>query len=999
MKSKGFISVFKRVVAFLGAAAIVAGGFTGYSMQAKAASGAYTYKDVLGEALNYGIVAARYEQHGDTQTNAAVKEWAGADGGISPDLSYGSNITFVVGEFENVPKFNHVNNSLTNVDFYFPSSRFGVGQIVYQGDFAAAPPSFTQTQHSTTQSDINSYVDKLVAAVNTKSQAIAGLSADITLGEAHCQGTSNAYVIDASAISAPIVVVNVPDSAKYILSYNWCIKKKENQTVIFNYLGTESVRIEKMHLQITDRNTADGFGSLFVESGSEGGTTYFSNAMKATPDTSKDSLRNQALDAYFTQKIIFNFPNVNGGVDKAIEIGDSVAGVFVAPKAGAYVRAWSTTTGYVVTGGTVYTQQEWHYLDGSSAKLTGIDPDTDPSGNNKPIVPPGTPPVTPPTNPTVAAIQYNIQHYVVTSGSRTPEAPNASTGDAVVKIEALSESSTKTNISANITSGENILTSSRDVVPGTYQMKMEYTPDGTSYVLENGDKVYVKVAADGAVTYSTNGVGGTYSATVPTFTLVRTVSPHPDLQTAIQYNVKHYEIPYGGSRIGSTPTTKTASGTVSLVGTLDSDVQNPITGNIANATVKATGSGVYVTPGTYQMQMTYTQDADGYVLENGNMVYAKVAADGSVTYSVTGIYGTYTSTVPTFNLVKTEPAPAAKSITTAIRYQVKHEEIVSGVRGGSTPSTQEADAVIKIVALDKTSPQTDISGDINETAIVPLSTSVIPGIYQMIMNYSKDADGYVLENGGQIYVKVDDYGDVTYSTHGYAGLYTSDVPTFILVKTVTPGPTPPGPGGDPTPTPDPEKPTPTPDPTIPVIPTVSEDGTKVSVPVVVIYVDADAEKTRELIPSTVVTLYDKDGGEIQSVFPNYIKEGEARTAFDLDVPPADETYFYYLREAIQPTDKNYSEEVDVWFLVSVTKDPISGKVVVTFIDIITGTPSDYPIFINRSQAAADDGLEIEELDYVPTTGDNTLFVVGGTAIFLLVCGFGVVMNLRKNKED
>lgn len=993
MKRKGIRGLLKRAVAILGATAIVGGGFSGYQLKANAASPAMTHKEILGEAVNFGIVADTYIQNGDTQTNGAIKHWKGAGGGISPNLTQGSKIDFVVGEFDPNAQLNNINASLRELNFYYPN--FSDGKINYSGDFAGSPQFLQKIESS--QGAINTYVDKLVADTKAKSDVLALITADFTLGDStHCGGTQNCYVVDVTSIGDNLVVIDVTDETKHILSYQWCLKKKKDQTIVFNYKGTEGIEIAKLHVQISDRSSEDGFDSLFSSSNSEGANSY-SHAIKASPDSTVDTPRNMALDKYITKYIIFNFPNVNGGETKAIKIGDSVAGTFIAPNGNAYIKADNTTTGYVVTGGTVYTQAEWHYIDGSSYYGTSIDPDN--GVINTPVVPPAAP-----AGVALAAnIEYSVEHYEIDgSGNRSASSPSDKHASGTVSLVGRTETSLHSNIATDY-SDTVVSSGTPNVIPGTYQMKMAYTLDGDKYALENGEQFYVKVSASGAVSYSTNGANGTYGSTPPTFKLVKTVdSPNAKLGSAIQYKVAHYEVE-NGNRTTSTPSKKSAVVKVSITEiTGASSTIIPTVQETGAQTVK--GQGSVVPFGTYKMSINYTQDADKYIVENGDSIYVKIAPDGAVTYSTKGISGTYSSDVPTFNLVKTV-VPTTVPITTAIQFKVEHFTVENGTRTGSTPTKQEADGHVVITALDGDVYLTDINQNYTTgQTIKENGTKVLPGKYQMEMTYTPDAENYKLENGTKIYVNVASDGTVTYSTDG-GSTFSSDVPTFTLVKTITPGPTPPAPTPDPKPTPDP---TPTPDtvkpspkPEITTIP--DETGTPIKVatiPVDVIYVKADPDKITELVPATAITLYDGQGTPVSTVIPTYNPTtGGVTTNFTIPVPGKGETSYYYIGESVQPIIKNYSEDVDTLFMVTISTDGITGEPTITITNTVTGEVTDGITIVNVSQEVEDDGSDVDELDYVPTTGDNTNFIIFGIVGFITLCGAAMVILSRKQKEQ
>ena len=137
------------------------------------------------------------------------------------------------------------------------------------------------------------------------------------------------------------------------------VKKKSGQILVFNVRGT-NVKIYQVAVNITDKNIQ----------------------MTTVGDTSAKSVQNINLLTYVDKNLVWNMPNATD-----IEIKEC-AGIFLAPNKNAVVDVTSTSSGWVVSGGTVKNENcEWHFpyiLDGTTQPSTPSGSDQDNTQPSKP---------------------------------------------------------------------------------------------------------------------------------------------------------------------------------------------------------------------------------------------------------------------------------------------------------------------------------------------------------------------------------------------------------------------------------------------------------------------------------------------------------------------------------------------------------------------------------------------------------------------------------------
>ncbi len=275
--------------------------------------GTDTFETVLGDAINFGIVADTLSIH-ESETNFAVKV-ANTQKQFGNDLTNPVEQTFVAGV---------VNGTLQikGEDAYFIVPKEYTGNITHVNETGGDHVSF-DTAYTT--KELNELVDDMMNYARSASADLA------TRAEVQKQNASfnrrydenDKYVLDLTSKAAGTYYVTIDDRNLAALTKgDWLeINKKDDQTVVFNvtYSGTIELRKFKVNGVATD----DG------------------SVLKAPSNISKT--------------IIFNFINSKDVVSEG-----SVAGVFIAGQPDAKWTNKATSAGWLVFPTVDIESGEWH---------------------------------------------------------------------------------------------------------------------------------------------------------------------------------------------------------------------------------------------------------------------------------------------------------------------------------------------------------------------------------------------------------------------------------------------------------------------------------------------------------------------------------------------------------------------------------------------------------------------------------------------------------------
>lgn len=682
MNLRGIFTMYKiktgKKVLIKAAAMILALAVTltlgcGFATEVMAADGhSYnTVESILGDAVAYGIVANKYSQNGDTQTNAAVKEWTGGAGIAQFDLTFAKNINIMVSNLKETLKFGRVNSATSGleVNVYVGS---GIENIKdNEGDFAN--PSFTYNKKTVDAASIDTYIEKMITNVKSVSSDIVSSTKDITL--ALDEYDQNCYYVDASSVSKDVVIVEIPSNV--MDSYNnlqsalgngqlW-LKKKSNQMVIFNYSGSSEIIINGMYVNVTDRGS--DFNGEFNQSrtakrlpaDSGIGLTDF---IKTDGSTQANSDKNKALDKYVANKVAFNFANSSASIKE-------IAGIFLLPASGARLNVTNTSSGFVVCNGEVYTNSEWHYLYAAS------------NGSPKSVTPPdfsGGGKETPkdPKDIELIKVFKDEKGTSVAAPTDMPKFTLYSDAGCTARVAEKAVAKDGSQYTIKFTKADGIKSQN------TYYLMETYAPVGFK---KSTDVYECKIDENGAVTYKVMGSAAAYSATLPTCNNIESKEAEAGDVKLIKTFVNEK-----GDAIDA-PTDLPRFALYSDINcTSRVGAEKTVDYNGVNYTVTFTKNDGIKCGKSYYLKETYIPE--GFA-ENSDVFEFKIDANGNVTYKHTALAGEFTSAVPKCqNVKKTEEVKEDKEElddkdgTDTPNKKKKHDTSSKKKKTGSTTNEQ-----------------------------------------------------------------------------------------------------------------------------------------------------------------------------------------------------------------------------------------------------------------------------------------------------------------------
>ena len=302
------------------------------------AEGALTPQQILGNAVEFGVVANKYKQKGHTETNFAVKHFELDNSQSIEIMGSGSNpIPFYIGELDSNTYF--WNGEATNVTFdvFINKDQSSKGPTNSNAKVRYSRENPPTNVYPMEKNKINSYVDTLLNYPVRMSQLMAGKTTytptfpnnsktiDLT-GPAFSQAKNATIYVDCT-------------NMKNIMSQDgWEIIKYEGQTIVFNMPDGGNYDIKKF--KVTVKN--------------EGGGTVINGLESRTIEKNGNPSHNGNVEKYILNHIVFNAPNAS-----SLSI-DTAAGIFLAPNATVNQNN-GAGAGWVVTKKDFNSTAEWHY--------------------------------------------------------------------------------------------------------------------------------------------------------------------------------------------------------------------------------------------------------------------------------------------------------------------------------------------------------------------------------------------------------------------------------------------------------------------------------------------------------------------------------------------------------------------------------------------------------------------------------------------------------------
>ncbi len=308
------------------------------------------FKNILGDNLNFGIVANKFNRNHHMQTNFAAllygnqadKGGAGSSAVIEPDLTDISCGEMLIGRIvtfndddektytDSEDKFVHFGQSHNH---RYTVVRAPEGTEIVCDD--TNDPYVTLIEEDVS-GRIRSMLDQMIAKSNelTTYEAIAASSLGGGFYELDTTGFKDGTTIFVDGDS-------LADGMGGTIAGKFSIKKKENQTIIFNFTNTEEVEIGEYSVYVYD----DEGNQLNTLTNTRMSTEYHSDI-------------NDWLDQQITRHICFNLNSVKNAHLHG------TAGMFLIPREDSVTEnnGGGASTGWLLTNGFFENGMEWHYV-------------------------------------------------------------------------------------------------------------------------------------------------------------------------------------------------------------------------------------------------------------------------------------------------------------------------------------------------------------------------------------------------------------------------------------------------------------------------------------------------------------------------------------------------------------------------------------------------------------------------------------------------------------
>ena len=288
---------------------------------------AITPREVLGDAVNFGIVANSYDQATThTETNFAVNTFT-SSANLDVDGAGGKPAHFYVGRINGeIRPAGYTNAPLV---IHTPKSEFpkvknsNLVEKAYVYDTEAA--------------DVAAYVEKLRSAGEKKADQLLVKNTITPVS------TSERFTLDVSALEDnKTIYVNAGGITNAMKTTDGLtIKKKPGQSIVFNFSSDETVEISQFRVITVDDagreiSNIDSHTATFGDASGGAGT-------------------NQTVDDVILRHITFNVPNAS-----TVHI-DTASGLFLCPRAELVTN--KNGAGWILAQGHVdSTSAEWHFF-------------------------------------------------------------------------------------------------------------------------------------------------------------------------------------------------------------------------------------------------------------------------------------------------------------------------------------------------------------------------------------------------------------------------------------------------------------------------------------------------------------------------------------------------------------------------------------------------------------------------------------------------------------
>ncbi|MBR6210937.1 MAG: hypothetical protein IKQ81_07270, partial [Clostridiales bacterium] len=338
---------------------------------------AVNYATILGRATDFGIVANEFHHVMHMETTIAVNDYYQKNGSVT-DVDFVNGTAqfivahvkegvFALGNNQKAETYNiEVSEELyyatnpsasDNPTFIYPIPNKGenpntgiVGYFNVDYDFTKQNPKLSYKQslnvYPVATDTVENNVARIIENMQEKSAEIDMKANDegYKIDYKQYKTTDAKYTLDFTQgdFVNKVIYINVDSELADKIAEGQLYLKKDDSTIIcFNYPETGAeVKIGRMYVW-------DGTGYVSSVTGSRGDTEVTEAGYTYT---------NDKTDTYINQKIIFNI-QTTGKVTL-----DAAGGTFLVPKASSNTEVVGSSTGWIVTAGSMVNKAEWHYV-------------------------------------------------------------------------------------------------------------------------------------------------------------------------------------------------------------------------------------------------------------------------------------------------------------------------------------------------------------------------------------------------------------------------------------------------------------------------------------------------------------------------------------------------------------------------------------------------------------------------------------------------------------
>ena len=372
-KRKGFRRVLSLAAAGIMALSLISVGGAGSISEAAELDSASSvnHNSILGRAVNYGIVADTFELNNHSETNFAVNTFVNVKNDvIEADLAGDEPMYYIMGDVKGGPGTNHDYLRFGNATFQSCKAEF------YFDTTSKIADTLSNTEKTTrkiwcdndgnpaihaqthTSAEISSSISTMVKHIQDESKKLEEKPSTIDIKKYEADkniNDNNQYVIDLSdktgsnyTYKDKVVYITVPEDSVLGSIFKESgktealrINKPSSTVVVFNFNGWTKADVKGPLVHVVDKDFTSYESSGFINSKTGNGQWE----------------KNAVVDSEIAQKIVWNLPDATN-----VEIREA-AGLMLIPNDEAKVSVESTSSGWVVTGGTFRNNNsEWHYI-------------------------------------------------------------------------------------------------------------------------------------------------------------------------------------------------------------------------------------------------------------------------------------------------------------------------------------------------------------------------------------------------------------------------------------------------------------------------------------------------------------------------------------------------------------------------------------------------------------------------------------------------------------